>query len=88
MSDTDKVIIYPVPSLVSTLLVQQKAKGSPLTEQEVIQIRDACPSIAMPPDVAAKVDEGRGYRDLDPERCWEQWQEARKELMDDKAAES
>lgn len=52
MSENDGLIIYPVPSLVATLLNRERTKGSPLTEEEVIQIRDTCPAIAMPPDVA------------------------------------
>lgn len=51
----------PVPSLVSTLLRAERDKGSPLTEAEVLAIRDKCPCIKMPVDVAAKVAAGRGY---------------------------
>jgi hypothetical protein len=83
MSENDDLIIYPVPSLVATLLNRERTKGSPLTEEEVIQIRDTCPAIAMPPDVARKVDESRGYLDIDPENCWEEWQRARLELAED-----
>ena len=46
MSDSDNLVIYPMPSLVSTLLDRERAKGSPLTEAEVIEIRDSCPSVA------------------------------------------
>jgi len=81
MSDSDKLVIYPIPSLVSTLLNRERAKGSPLTEAEVIEIRDSCPSVAVPIDVVPKIVAGRGYKDIDPERCWEQWQEARKSLI-------
>ena len=80
MNDSEELIIYPVPSLVATLLNRERAKGKPLTEDEVIQIRDACPAIAVPPEVAREMDEKPGYKDIDPERCWEQWQVARKEL--------
>ena len=80
MSDSGELVIYPMPSLVATLLNRERAKGSPLTEAEVIEIRDTCPSVAVPIDVAQKIDAERGYKDIDPERCWEQWQEARKTL--------
>jgi hypothetical protein len=80
MKDSDKLVIYPMPSLVATLLNRERAKGSPLTEAEVIEIRDNCQSIALPIDVAEKMDAQRGYKDIDPERCWEQWQEARNSL--------
>lgn len=80
MSNDEDLIIYPIPSLVSTLIAWERAKGSPLTEEEVIQIRDNCHAVAAPPDVARKIDEARGYLDIDPENCWEEWQRARKEL--------
>jgi len=88
MSDSEELVIYPVPSLVATLLNRERAKGSPLTEQEVIQIRDACPAIALRPADARKMDEQRGYKDIDPENCWEEWQEARKQLMSDEPNEA
>jgi hypothetical protein len=80
MTDNEDLIIYPVPSLVATLLNLEKTKGSPLTEQEVIEIRDNCPSISIPPDVARRMDVSRGYQDIDPENCWEEWQNARQQL--------
>jgi hypothetical protein len=83
MTEDEDLIIYPVPSLVATLLNRERAKGTPLTEAEVIEIRDNCPSIAMTRDAARKVDESRGYLDIDPENCWEEWQRAREELEDD-----
>ncbi|WP_425105763.1 hypothetical protein [Ancylobacter sp.] len=82
MSKDEYLIIYPIPSLVATLINRERAKGSPLTEEEVIQIRDNCEAVAVPSDVARKIDEARGYLDIDPENCWEEWQRARKELMD------
>jgi len=76
-----KLIITCVPSLVATLLNRERAKGSPLTEQEVLEIRDNAPAIAMPEDVAAKVEAERGYKDIDAENVWEEWQRARTELI-------
>ena len=81
MSDSEKLVILPMPSLVATLLNREQTKGSPLTEAEVLQVRDSCPSVAVPVDVAEKIDAERGYKDIDPERCWEEWQEARKNLV-------
>ena len=77
----EELIIFCVPSLVSTLLNREKEKGSPLTEAEVLAIRDSAPAIAMPPDVAAKVEADRGYKDIDPENCWEEWKQARVDLI-------
>ncbi|RBP45796.1 hypothetical protein DES53_102178 [Roseimicrobium gellanilyticum] len=87
MSESEELIIYPVPSLVATLLNRGRAKGSPLTEQEVIQIHDVCPSIALRPDQVRQIEDQRGYKDIDPENCWEEWQEARKDLINDESTE-
>jgi len=83
MSNKDNLIIYPVPSLVATLLNREQAKGAPLTEEEVIAIRDSAPSIAMTREEAAYLDEKRGYLDIDPENCWPEWQRARLELAEE-----
>lgn len=80
MSQDDNLIIYPIPSPVATLLNREKAKGAPLTEEEVMAIRDDAPSVALPRDEAAKVDESRGYLDISLENCWVEWQRARIEL--------
>jgi hypothetical protein len=78
MSDPAPMLIYPIPSLISTLVNREEEKGSALTEAEVIEIRNGCKAIALPRDVAEKIDSERGYKDIDPERCWEAWQEVRK----------
>ena len=86
MSKGEQLLIVPVPSLVSTLLRAEQDKGSPLTQSEVLSIRENCPSIAMPVDVAAKVAESRGYDDIDPENVWKEWQSIRLLLIDRDAA--
>ena len=78
MSDSEPLLIYPMPSLISILLSREQEKGSPLTETEVIEIRNGCKAAAVPRDVAERIDAERGYKDIDPVRCWEEWQEARK----------
>lgn len=76
------LIITPIPSLVATLLNKERAKGSPLSEAEVLRIRDECPAQAMTAEQHKKVVEGRGYDDINPENAWVDWQEARK-MFDD-----
>ena len=66
---------------VAVLLSKEKDKGMPLTEQEVIEIRDSSECIAMPLFAKIAVEEKRGYVDIDPEDAWEAWQAARKELQ-------
>ena len=69
-----------IPSLSAVLLSAEDKKGSPLTYDEVIQIRDKSACIMMKLDDARKLDESRGYRDIDPENCWHDWQNLRREM--------
>ena len=80
MSDSNDLVITCMPSLVSVLLRHETDKGSPLTEQEVLAIRDDRTAVALPRDQVAKIAESRGYDDIDPEHCWEQWQQVRTQL--------
>ena len=78
----DDLILTPVPSLVATLLNKETEKGGPLTQEEVMAIRDGCHCIAMPAPAHRKMEESRGYRDIDPENVWDEWQIARLELVE------
>ena len=80
MPDSEDLVLVFMPSLVATLLAAERDKGSPLTEDEVIDIRDNAEVVASPADVAMHVEEERGYRDIDPEDCWLQWQDVRSDL--------
>jgi hypothetical protein len=71
-----------MPALVVLLHNLERKKGSPLTEQEVLEIRDKSVYMMMRVEHAIALDEKRGYNDIDPERVWEQWQEARAQLSD------
>lgn len=81
MSQHGLVLTY-VPALITVLLFREKSKGSPLTEQEVLEIRDKAIVIALPKEEALQIAESRGYQDIDPDHCWEQWQRARIDLID------
>ena len=71
--EQEDIIITPVPALVAVLLNLEKQKGSPLTEVEVIEVRDNAACIAMPRSAHNAVVESRGYADIDPEQAWEEW---------------
>jgi len=79
LSTEDPVIPVFIPALVAMLLRAEKLKGSPLAQDEVIGIRDNAACMMMPASVKAKLDEKRGYADIDPERCWEDWVQFRAE---------
>lgn len=79
----DRLIITHIPSLVATLLNKERAKGAPLTRDEVEAIRDEAPAQVLTPGQRAAVDQRRQYNDIDPENAWDEWQLARVELMDE-----
>lgn len=80
MSD-DQLVIMPMPALVAVLLHKEQEKGSPLTEAEVLAVRDAAICVMTPRDVVLKLAEARGYEDIEPERAWEEWCAIRRTLI-------
>lgn len=79
-TDDQQLLPVFVPALCATLVNAEDKKGAPLTNEEVLRIRDDAPCIMMTPDVARQLDERRGYLDIDPENCWHDWQLLRREL--------
>jgi len=79
MSEEALVPVF-IPPLVTILAQQERQKGSPLTEDEVLAIRGKSVVMMMRQSHAEQMAQKRGYRDVDPERCWEQWQQVRETL--------
>lgn len=73
----EQLVPTPIPALVAILLNKEREKGSPLTENEVFEIRDNAVCTMLPISAREKMEESRGYPYLNPEYVWEQWQEAR-----------
>ena len=71
-----------IPALVVLLHHAERQKGSPLTEPEVLDIRDKGVCMMMKVEHAVVLDEKRGYNDIDPEHAWEHWQVARAQLAE------
>ena len=69
-----------MPSLVSVLLHHEREKASPLTEDEVIAIRNKSVAVMLRQSAALEISQKRGYDDLDPENCWLEWQRVRAQL--------
>ena len=80
MSDDAELIPVFIPALGTMLLSAEDKKGEPLTNDEVIEIRDNAACIMMTVADATKMAGSRGYDDLDPENCWYDWQMLRREL--------
>ena len=78
----EELVPTPIPALIAILVNKEREKGSPLSENEVLEIRDNAVCIMLPISEKEKMEESRGYPDLNPEYVWEQWQEARVELIE------
>ena len=70
---SEKLVPVFVPPLVTILHKKERAKGAPLTRQEVLEIRDNATMILVKASEAAKMADKRGYPDIDPDKAWEQW---------------
>lgn len=77
--DEGELLIVPIPSLIATLKEREREKGEALTEEEVIKVRDNCPAIAMYLEQLRRIEEVRGYIDIDPEKVWEEWKRVKGE---------
>ena len=80
MSEDDPLVRVAIPPLVAILLHHEKAKGEPLTQEEVVAIRDRAVCMTVPYSVAADVEEKRGYPDIRLEHPWEDWSAVRGQL--------
>jgi len=77
---SDQLCLVFVPALVTILLRAERTAGRPLTEPEVIAIRDKAACIALPVSEAALMESSRGYPDIVAEAVWPEWQSARIQL--------
>ena len=77
--DADLIPVF-VPALGAILIAAEDQKGTPLTADEVISIRDKAACVMMSTSRAERLAESRGYDDIDPENCWYEWQMLRREL--------
>lgn len=75
-----KVKVYLNP-LHAMLHAAEKSKGSPLSEVEVLQVRDTTVAVDMTPEQAerfyASLDAQVSVHRMNPDRVWEEWQEIR-----------
>lgn len=67
-------MLVPIPSLVSILLKVENQKDEPINEVEVLEIRDNCTCIHMTEQQYQNLCHERGYNDISPESCWDDWQ--------------
>lgn len=62
-----------LPSLVALLAAAERSKGGALTKTEVEALVDKATAIAMSPADQLKLEQSRGYADIEPRLAWEQW---------------
>lgn len=79
-SPSDNLVPVFMPALVAMLVHEEDKKGAPLTLEEVLAFRDNAACIMMEADDARTMDDSRGYRDIDPENCWHDWQMNRRAM--------
>ncbi len=72
----DLAVIF-MPSLAALLAEAEHIKGSPLTQEEVIRIRDEALVVVAPADVVAATVQQRGFPEVDAAHAWESWQALR-----------
>ena len=82
MSKQELVPVF-IPALVTLLYRAEHEKGEPLDEAEVLAIRDGANRVMMPAAQAKKQEASRGYPDVNPEKCWEEWQQMRSEQTEE-----
>ncbi len=75
-----KLVPVFMPALVVLLIKAEDVKGTPLSKDEVLHVRDHASVVMLGPDAAEKMAESRGYADIDPENCWYDWQMVRREM--------
>jgi len=78
----EPLVITPMPPLVVLLAHHEKQKGAPLTEAEVLSIRDRAVCIALPRSDARQMAEKRGYEDVSLENVWQEWNAIRKQVLE------
>lgn len=71
-----------IPALWHILSWKEKEKGAPLTREEVLKIREKAICLALPLEQAKKFLHNRGYEDIDPDNCWEEWCFLRKKSLE------
>jgi hypothetical protein len=79
--EDEKLVLQFIPVLVVILKAKEDEKGSPLSEKEVLNIRDMAVCISLPINAAMELEKSRGYSDIDPENCWHEWCEIRKQFQ-------
>jgi hypothetical protein len=77
MNGNETDVLVFIPPLARLLADAESAKGSRLTESEIVSITDAAHCVRMPSAEAIEIAELRGYHDVEPENSWADWHRLR-----------
>lgn len=77
---TEDLVPVFIPPLALLLARAEQLKESPLTESEVVRIRDESVCMMMPRDKFEDMHSERGFRDINPENCWVEWHRLRAQV--------
>jgi hypothetical protein len=79
----EPLVPFFIHSLAFHLAQAEQRKGAPLTEEEVLRVRDQALCVMVTVEQARAMSEARvratGRRDLDPDNVWADWQRLRLE---------
>ncbi|SNR29151.1 hypothetical protein [Actinomadura mexicana] len=78
--DEDPLCVVFMPALVVVLHAAEQEKGAPLTEAEVLALRDNATCMTVPLSVASDLERSRGYADIPPENLWPEWLSVREQI--------
>jgi hypothetical protein len=67
------LVLLFMSSLAGLASRAEQLKGSPLTREELLRIRDRAAVLVSEPERAQAVGERRGYADLGPADPWADW---------------
>lgn len=67
-----------IPALIKLLDHAQKNQSTPLSRDEVEQIRDNATAVSVPDAIALEMAKNGSWVDINPEHCWEEWQDYRR----------
>jgi hypothetical protein len=81
MSDDPQISLF-MPSLLVLLAHDEATKGSPLTREEVLSIRDQAAIVMLDRSMAIQIMSRRGYEDIHPDSAYEEWQIVRTVLKE------
>ncbi len=81
MSEDSRIALF-MPALLVLLAHDEAAKGSPLTREEVLAIRDQAATVTLDRSMAIQIMSRRGYKDIHPDFAYEEWQVVRTVLKE------